>query len=239
MRRTVCAAVTSTTVAVAIVGLAAAGAADITRAEIRDRVFVFEGAGSNVVALADGEDLLVIDGGLEENSDDLFTAIRDATGGTRIGVLINTHWHPEQVGLNGQAGADGATIIAHEQTATALRHPVTSPLFEGAFGPLATAAQPTETGRAGGSLRFAGHAVEYGYLPAAHTDGDLYVFFPDLDVLVAGGAVGSDSWPLIDYWNGAFIGGLVRAHERLAELVDDDTLVIPAQGPAITGAEVA
>lgn len=216
----------------------AAGAADITREEIRDGVWLFQGAGSNVIALADGADALVIDGGLEENSAELYAAVMEATGAERIGTLINTHWHPEQVGLNARAGADGATIIAHEQTRMYLSHAVTSPLFEGHFGPLGESALPNQYSRGGGALTFAGHRVEYGYLPAAHTNGDLYVFFPDLDVLAAGGAVGSDSWPLLDYWNGAIIGGLVQAHETLSEIVSDDTLVIPAQGPPVTGAEL-
>jgi glyoxylase-like metal-dependent hydrolase (beta-lactamase superfamily II) len=213
-------------------------AAEITAVEIRDGVYLFQGAGSNVVALADGDDLLIIDGGLRENSADLLAAIRAATGGRRIDTLINTHWHPEQVGLNELAAADGAAIIAHEQTRMYLSHAITSPLFDGSFGPLDERAQPNVYEDAGGELRFAGHRLEYGYLPAAHTNGDLYVLFPELDVLLAGGAVGSDSWPLLDYWNGGFIGGLVRAHENLAALVNDETIVVPADGPAFTGKEL-
>lgn len=219
-------------------GGGAARAADITSQELKDGLFLFQGAGSNVIAMADGNELLVVDGGLQENSRDLFNAIRKATGGKEIATLIDTHWHPEQVGLNERAGRDGATIIAHEQTYIYLSHRMTSPLFEGSFGPLDKRALPTQHSRGGGELTFAGHKVVYGYLPAAHTNGDLYVFFPDLNVMVAGGAVGSGSWPLIDYWNGAFIGGLVQAHEKLVSLVKDDTIVIPAQGPAITGAKL-
>ena len=222
--------------AIVIVAAGAVRAAEITSEEIRDGVYLFQGAGSNVVALVDGEDLLVIDGGLEEHSAELAAAIRDATGGQRIHTLINTHWHPEQVGLNRLAAEDGAMLIAHEQTRLYLSHPVTSPLFEGRFGPLEERARPDAPGD--GELTFAGHRLVYGYLPAAHTNGDLYVHLPELDVLVAGGAVGSDSWPLLDYWNGGFIGGLVRAHESLAALVNDESVVIPAHGPAISGGDL-
>jgi len=225
---------------IALIGLGggAARAADISSKELAEGLFLFQGAGSNVVAMADGGDLLVVDGGLKENSRDLYSAIRKATGGKQIKTLIDTHWHPEQVGLNERAGRDGAAIIAHEQTYIYLSHRVTSPLFEGSFGPLDERALPTQHGRDGGEFTFAGHKVVYGYLPAAHTNGDLYVFFPDLNVLVAGGVVGSNSWPLIDYWNGAFIGGLVQAHEKLVSMVTDDTIVVPAQGPTITGARL-
>jgi glyoxylase-like metal-dependent hydrolase (beta-lactamase superfamily II) len=216
----------------------AARAADISADQVAEGVYLFQGAGSNVVAMADGADLLVIDGGLDANSADLYAAIREATGGQRIATLIDTHWHPEQVGLNDEAGQDGATIIAHEQTHLYLSHEVTSPLYDSGIAPLDEAARPNSYDSPTGELTFAGHTVQYGYLPAAHTNGDLYVFFPDLNVMVAGGAVGSDSWPLLDYWNGGLIGGLVRAHETLAEMVNDETIVIPAHGPAITGARL-
>ncbi len=214
-----------------------AAAADITAEELRGGVHLFQGAGSNVVAVADGADLLVIDGGLAANSGDLLTAIRGATGARRIHTLINTHWHPEQVGLNDQAGRDRATILAHPQTGMYLSHRVTSPLYDGRIAPLPERARPNRHSEAG-DLEFAGHRVEYGYLPAAHTNGDLYVFFPELNILAAGGAVGSDSWPMLDYWNGGIVGGLVNAHEMLADLVNDETIVVPAHGPAITGAEL-
>jgi glyoxylase-like metal-dependent hydrolase (beta-lactamase superfamily II) len=217
---------------------ASAGAADITCEEIAVGLWLFQGAGSNVLAMADGEDALVVDGGLEENSADLYAAILEATGARKIGTLIDTHWHPEQVGLNALAGRDGATIIAHEVTSAYLRHPVTSPLFEGRAEPLPEIARPNAVTRGDGALTFAGRRVEYRYLPAAHTDGDLAVFFPDLNVVAAGGAVGSDSWPLLDYWNGGLIGGLVIAHETLVAATDDETVVIPAQGPPVSGAEL-
>jgi glyoxylase-like metal-dependent hydrolase (beta-lactamase superfamily II) len=225
-------------IALAATVATAAGAAEIANEEIRDGVWLFTGAGSNVIALADGDELLVIDGGLDANSADLLAAIRAATGAERIAVLIDTHAHPEQVGLNDEAGADGARIIAHEHAAQYLRHAVSSPLYEDRFGPLPETARPTETTSYGGTFEFGGHRVNYGYLPAAHTDGDLYVYVMDLDILAAGGAVGSDAWPLLDYWNGGLIGGLVRAHETLSHLVGDDTVVIPAHGPAMTGADL-
>ena len=85
---------------------------------------------------------------------------------------------------------------------------------------------------------FAGRQVEYGYLPAAHTNGDLYVHVPDANLLVAGGPVQSQAWPLLDWRNGAWLGGLVKAHEKLAAMVKPQTRVVPANGRLITGADL-
>ena len=87
-------------------------------------------------------------------------------------------------------------------------------------------------------MEFGGQQIDYAYLPAAHTDGDLYLHFPKLNVLVVGGVVSAESWPLIDYRNGAWLGGRVRALERLADLVKPDTRVVPADGRVMTGSEI-
>ena len=87
-------------------------------------------------------------------------------------------------------------------------------------------------------MEFAGQQVDYGYLPAAHTDGDLFVHLPRMNLLVAGDVVSAEDWPLLDYRNGAWLGGRVRALERLAGLVRPDTRVVPATGRMMTGTEL-
>jgi len=199
---------------------------------------LLQGAGCNVVAIPGEDGALMIDGGLAANADGLLAAVREATANRRVHTLINTHWHPEQTGANEAVGRDGGVIFAHEKTRMYLSNRVTSVTFEGRLDPLPEVARPNQTTRGDGSLPFAGRPVDYGYLPAAHTDGDLFVHVPAMNLLVAGGVVSGDEWPLLDYRNGAWLGGRVRALERLAELVDPDTRVVPARGRMMTGHEI-
>jgi cyclase len=201
-------------------------------------LILFQGAGCNVIAMHGEDGALMIDGGLAANADALLRAVKERTGNSRVNTLINTHWHPEQTGSNEAVGRDGGIIIAHEKTRMYLSNAVTSVTFEGRFGPLPKVARPNKTTQQGGSLKFAGQQVDYSYLPQAHTDGDLYVHFPELNVLVGGGVVSGEQWPLLDYHNGAWFGGRVRAYERLAKLVRPDTRVIPANGRLITGRDI-
>lgn len=196
------------------------------------------GAGCNVVALQGPAGSLLVDGGYARHSKALLTAASRATGNRKVGTLINTHWHPAQTGANEAIGRAGALIIAHESTRLYLGRSVASIDYEGLYGPLSPAARPAQTTRTSGALNFAGQPVEYGYLPAAHTNGDLYIHFPQSNVLVAGGPVSSENWPLLDYRNGAWLGGLVKAHEKLAALVQPDTRVVPANGRLLTGTEL-
>jgi len=181
----------------------------------------------------------MIDGGLAANSEALLAAVYAATGNDHVYTLINTHWHPEQTGANELVGRAGGTIFAHEKTQMYLSNTVyMSEAFEGRLEPLAEAGRPNEITRSDGTFEFDGTRLDYGYLPAAHTDGDLYIYFPELDVLVTGGVVEGEGWPLLDYRNGAWFGGRVRALEWLAELVNPDTRVVPADGRLLTGSDI-
>ena len=202
---------------------------------------LFQGAGSNVLALHGDNGALMVDGGLAANADALLRAVHAATGNDRIRLLINTHWHPEQTGANEAVRAAGGTIMAHEKTRQYLSHKVYTMTAERRLvpvDPLPEKARPTQIVRDAGTLEFAGRKIDYGYMPAAHTDGDLFVHFPQLNVLAAGGVVSGERWPLLDYRDGAWLGGRVRAVEWLADLVKPDTRVVPAEGKLLTGRDI-
>jgi cyclase len=199
---------------------------------------LLQGAGSNVIAMPGPEGGLMIDGGLAANADALLAAVRSATASSRIHTLINTHWHPEQTGANEAVGRAGGVIFAHEKTKIYLSNAVYSVTFKGRRPPLPQAARPTRTTRSDGSMDFAGLRIDYGYMPAAHTDSDIYIHVPTMNLLVVGGVVSAEDWSLLDYRNGAWLGGRVRALEHLADLVKPDTRVVPATGRLMTGAEI-
>ena len=199
---------------------------------------LLQGAGCNVLAMAGPDGALMIDGGLAANADALLAAVKTATRTARINTLIDTHWHPEQVGANDAVGRAGGVIVAHEKTKTYLSNAVYSVLFKGRRAALPNAAWPTKTVRGDGSMEFAGQKIDYGYMPAAHTDSDLYIHFPAMNLVAVGGVVSAEEWPLLDYRNGAWLGGRVRALEHLADIVTPDTRVVPANGRVMTGAEI-
>ena len=72
--------------------------------------------------------------------------------------------------------------------------------------------------------------ARYGYVPQAHTDGDLYVYFTKADVLVTGGVVAGDGWPTADWVTGGWINGTVTGYQQLAALCTDKTRVVTANG---------
>jgi cyclase len=213
---------------------ARAEAASITTQPLGDHLVVLSGAGANCVAAAGPDSLLMVDGGLKERSGDLLTAVHKALGSQPVRTLFNTHWHPEQTGSNERLGNEGARIIAHENTRLWLGYAEPVPLQNRTYGPLPPKARPNDTIYDAGKLTFGSEHIEYGYLLQAHTDGDIYVFFRDANVLVTGGPVSGEGWPIIDYKTGGWMGGLVEALRTLSGLADAHTRVVPANGPILT-----
>ncbi|MBX5462683.1 MAG: MBL fold metallo-hydrolase [Steroidobacteraceae bacterium] len=196
------------------------------------------GAGGNVVAARGPDGLLLVDGGSRERSRELLRLALRETRSRRVHTLINTHWHPEQTGSNEALGRSGARIIAHENTKLWLGAKITTPWDNRTYQPLPAVALPNDTLYTKAQLRWGAEQVEYGYLFQAHTDGDLYVFFRDSNVLVAGGVISSDGWPLIDWWTGGWIVGLVNGLETLLALANDTTRIVPGTGPVMSRDEL-
>jgi glyoxylase-like metal-dependent hydrolase (beta-lactamase superfamily II) len=213
---------------------ARAASTPITSQRLNDHLVVFSGAGANVVAAAEPDSLLLVDGGLKERSGDLLAAVHKELGPHPVRTLFNTHWHPEQTGSNERLGAEGARIIAHENTRLWLEYPQDVPLQGRKYGPLPPKARPNDTIYDSGKLAFGGEELEYGYLIQAHTDGDIYVFFRQSNVLVTGGPVSGEGWPVIDWKTGGWIAGQIEALQTLGKLADEKTRVVPANGPLLT-----
>jgi len=230
----------------AAAGLAApcafAQTAKITTTQVGDSIFLLSGAGGNVIARTGAEGVVLVDGGLAENADALAQAVAALPNGSgKIHTLFNTHWHPEQTGSNEKLGLSGATIIAQENTRLWLQQNITWPWNGQKFKKLAKIAQPNKTFYDKGALD---SGIRYGYISdAAHTDGDLYVYFPQQNVLAVGDAAYGQGWPVVDWWTGGWIGGIVGGLQRIQSVASSngnrDTKIVPAQGPVLSLADIA
>jgi glyoxylase-like metal-dependent hydrolase (beta-lactamase superfamily II) len=217
---------------------ARSAAPPIAATTLTDQVSVFSGAGANAVCLRAADGLLLVDGGLEERSKDLLESIYSHSGSRKVKILFNTHWHPEQTGSNERLAGRDTRIIAHENTKLWLGYKNSVAWEHRTYGPLPPKARPNETTYGSGNLMFGDEPVDYGYLLQAHTDGDIYVKFARSNVLVTGGAVSTDGWPVIDFESGGWLGGLVDGIKALIPLADADTHIVPANGPTLTRTEL-
>jgi len=218
-------------------GFVFAETAKITATPLGDRLFLLTGAGCNVVVETGSSGVVMVDGGVAQNASALAQAVAALPNGGPVRTLFNTHWHPEQTGSNQALGTAGATIIAQENTRLWLQQNVTWPWNGQKFQKLPKIAQPNKTFYDQGTLD---SGIRYGYISdAAHTDGDLYVYFAQQNVLAVGDAAYGQGWPVMDWWTGGWIGGIVGGLQRIQTVANKDTKIVPAVGPVLSLADIA
>ena len=214
------------------------GAAQAATTALGDRLSLITSAGTNVLALSTPDGLVLVDSGAPDRSDALIAGLKSLSGGAGVRTVFNTHYHPENTGANEVLRQGGATIVAHEKTRLWMATPVWNPAEDRYRPPRPVAAQPTRTFRTEESMTVGGERVDYGYLIEAHTSGDIYIQFRGANVLAVGDVASPARDPELDYFTGAWIGGRVDAMDRLLDLCDDGTRVVPGFGPVMTKAQL-
>jgi cyclase len=201
-------------------------------AKLTDKVTLITGAGNNIVALAGDGGSLLVDCGDAAHAQDVLKL----TGGVR--TVINTHWHLESTGANEAMAKTGAKLVSHVNTELWMTQEIIHDWEKKVFPPRAKEALPTDTFYTTGKTTFGGEPIEYGLMPVAHTDGDIYIYFTHSNVLMAGDTVQPGRLPLLDWPCGGWIGGMQDAHRTLLRIANDTTKIVPATGPVMTKADL-
>ena len=232
-------AIAATAGAALLAGRAEASAArELTVTALGGRLFLIRGGGGNVTLFDSPEGVLLVDGGSPESSKDVLRLVHEHTGRSQVEMLFNTHWHWDQTGSNRTLGPAGTRILSHENTRLWLGTVVNEKWQQRLYQPLPKPARPNRTFYTTGSLEFGGETIEYGLMPQAHTDGDIYVHFRKADVLVAGDVVSVGAYPIIDYCTDGWIGGTANATQTLLKLSGSATRIIPGMGPVQSRADL-
>jgi glyoxylase-like metal-dependent hydrolase (beta-lactamase superfamily II) len=215
-----------------------AQAAPLQSVRLSDDMYAVLGPDANALIAGSSEGTILVDGGGPAWAPALVQTAEDRFAGQPVNTLFNTHWHPEHTGANLLVGERGARIVAHENTRLWLGTEVWVRWSDKRYPPLPEAALPNSTFYDSGKLRLGERKIEYGYMLNAHTDGDIWVFFPEENVLVTGGPVSNAGWPVIDWWTGGWIGGMLDGFDTLLEVADERTRIVPAHGPIMSLAEL-
>jgi glyoxylase-like metal-dependent hydrolase (beta-lactamase superfamily II) len=214
----------------------AAGALTVT--DLASDLALVEGAGASVIVLATAAGLLLVDGGAAQHSAAMTRLLAEHWPGRRVEILFNSNWREEHTGANAALRAAGATVMAHENTKLWLGGDFFVEWEHRHYTPRPAAELPNKTFYQSGSVDLGGRRAEYWYVPRAHTDGDVAVFFPDANVLVASDLLSVGRYPVPDYATGGWIGGLVDASKKLLDSTDARTRIVAASGGVYGRAEL-
>ena len=219
---------------------------------VQGNIYLIAGAGANIAMSVGDDGVLLVDTGRGQASEELLAAIRRFTD-KPIRYIINTHFHADHTGGNevislaGERAAaprgfffgQGAPIWAHLNVVTAMQSPARA-------APSPPEAWPTDTfNTERKDVFFNGESIELLHQPAAHTDGDIIVYFRRSDVIVAGDIFRKDGYPTVDLGHGGSMLGVIAGLNRIIEIAipagkqEGGTMVIGGTGRICDEADVA
>lgn len=187
------------------------------------------GITSGNIALSVGEDGVVM---IDDSVPPLLTPMREAIRsitGKPVDFLINTHFHRDHAGNNGALGELGAQIFAHDNTRKRL--------ITGAKTS-SSAALPVFTFSHQMNFHLNGNDIHIIHVANAHTDGDVIIYFKNLNVIHAGDTFLNAKFPYIDHQRGGSISGLITAQKKILSLSNPQTKIIPGHGALASQADL-
>ena len=208
---------------------------------VQGSVYLLAGAGSNIIVQVGPDAVMVVDTNEAVMSEKVLAAIRSLSRAP-IRYIVSTSGDPDHVGGNealaksaeGSVNAllgQGARVYAHENTFSRMANP------KDGSPPVRTALLATDAFMAPKKTMFVtGEPVELIHQPAAHTDGDLIVFFRKSDVIAAGDVFVLNGYPVIDTSRGGSVQGVIDALNRIIDIAVPEfnamggTRVIPGHG---------
>ena len=231
-----------------------ASASEIEVVQLRPNFYVIGGAGGNIVVQIGPEGVILVDSGSTPMAEDVLAAIRRLTP-LSIRYIINTSTDADHVGGNEvlskaglsilpgavAAGAGlGDDVLANFGYASVLAHENVLTRMSASDPPVPSVFWPTKTFFYHMySMYLNGEGMQIIHQPAAHTDGDVIVFFRRGDVIATGDLIDTTRFPFIDGERGGTLQGELDALNRLMDLsihnvpllwTPDRTLLVPGHG---------
>ena len=191
------------------------------------------------VGVSVGEDgVFMIDTQFESSALALDAAQREVSGDRAVDLVLNTHLHGDHVRGNAYFAELGAEIMAHPRVRPALMNPVTSQLTGSTPEPLSGGYLPTIAVTDGNEIAMNGLTARLHHEPDAHTDTDIWVHWPEADVIHAGDLLFSGRYPFIDLDNGGTVEGFIAGMQSIVDAAGPETTIIAGHGPLSTKADL-
>lgn len=221
---------------------AAADSGAIVRQVAGDLYFFYEYSGSNSVFLITDDGILVIDTRQHpRQGDDLLNRIRKITN-KPIRWVINSHFHGDHTFGNTTFKREGATFVAHKETARIMQLVQPKEMARRADFFKSHDYDPSEvklilpdvTFETAMTIQMRGREARLFYLGPGQQDGDTFVLFPHARALFTPGSFAKHSMPNMAFTTS--VENWIKLLDQVAAM--DVDVILPAHGDVATRVDV-
>ncbi|MCS5546678.1 MAG: MBL fold metallo-hydrolase [SAR324 cluster bacterium] len=201
---------------------------EITTNHVKGNIYYLEGSGGNIGVIVGDDGVLIVDDQFAPLTNKIEAAITDLTK-LPVTFVVNSHFHYDHTDGNENFGRAGAFIVAQDNARRRMES--TQVLASGreqqAYEDVGL---PKITFFDSMRFYFNDEPIELIHTGAGHTDGDAQVYFLESNVIHTGDMFVRYVLPFIDQNNGGSLDGMIEATDKLASIINDETIIIPGHG---------
>jgi glyoxylase-like metal-dependent hydrolase (beta-lactamase superfamily II) len=202
--------------------------------EVSPGIYMLRGADGQLPVggtglLVGDEYVVLIDDSLAPLGPALLEKIEELAG-RPADFIINTHAHGDHTGSNQFQAEHGAIIVAHDNLRSRMESDPRQNTGPGAL-PIITFSDEM-------TFHVNGHEAFVFHIEAAHTDGDAAILFREANVIATGDLLFHNLFPFIDLDSGGNVAGYKAGMQRLIDMSDNQTKIMPGHGPVATRADL-
>ena len=209
----------------------------IKTTRLSENIYMLEGEGGNIGVSAGDDGVFLIDDQFAPLTPRILAAVK-AISEKPVRLLLNTHWHFDHTGGNENLGKAGVVIVAQDNVRKRLSAKTPIEFFKAAYGPTPAVGLPVITFKDTVTFHLNGDEATALHAPNAHTDGDSIIHFRTANVVHMGDTYFNGLYPFIDTGTGGSVKGMIAAADRVLQITDDTSKIIPGHGPLSNKAEL-
>lgn len=212
-------------------------AREVRTVAVASGVYMLMGNGGNIGLSIGPDATFIVDDQYAPMVPNIVAAIQKLTD-KPVRFVVNTHWHGDHMGGNEAFGKAGSLIVAHDNVRRRLTSEQLIEFFNTKVPPSPKDALPVVTFSDTVTFHINNDELVAFHVAAAHTDGDVIVYWKRANVIHMGDTFFASGYPFIDLGTGGTINGIIAAADHALAIANDNTKIIPGHGELATTAQL-
>ena len=192
--------------------------------KVHNKIYMLQGKGGNIGLSFGNDGVFMIDDQFADHIELIQGEIKTVSD-KPVEFLVNTHFHGDHTGANAVMAETGTVIFSHDNVRLRLQEMIKSETKK-----IPQEMLPMVTFSEDMTFYYNGEKIFVFHIHNAHTDGDALVYFTNSNVLHTGDVFFNGKYPYIDTKNGGSLQGTIVGLEKVLNIINEDTKIIPGHG---------